>query len=169
MAISVDAQILIWGIKRQATKNREEMIERAVAFFRQCSNDHQQVYLPAQSFSEFLVGYDPAKRRELLTLLPRGFIVAPLDAKAAAIAADLQTNWNLLREIGAEFGTTRQQIKSDINVLASSIAVGAAYLYSEDAQMNRLAQGKMLVKGLPLVRPKAGHLFDPEDVDGPDC
>ena len=72
MSISIDAQILIWGIKRQATPNRQEMIERAADFFRQCSEDRQQVYLPAQSFAEFLVGYDADRRRQLIALLPRG-------------------------------------------------------------------------------------------------
>ncbi len=160
MSISIDAQILIWGIKRQATENRREMIGRSAAFFQQCSEDRQQIYLPAQSFAEFLVGYNDARRRQLIASLPRSIIIAPFDAKAADIAADLQTNWNSLKEIGVEYGLTRAQVKADINVLASSIAAGADYLYSEDAQMVRLAQGRIMVKGLPPVKKKLPGLFE---------
>jgi predicted nucleic acid-binding protein len=106
MAISVDAQILIWGIKCQATADRQHMIERAERFFQWCESDRQQVYIPAQALAEFLVGYDAEQRRQSLARLARGFLIAPLDAKAAVIAADLQTNWDQLKAIGAEYGLT---------------------------------------------------------------
>ena len=159
MAVSIDAQILIWGIKRQSTPNRADMIPRAVKFFQKCQDTRTQVFLPAQSFAEFLVGYTPEQRQQTLAVLPRTFIVKPFDAKAAAIAADLQRSWNDLREIMAEYGLTKQQVKSDINVLATSIAHGASHLYSEDEQMPSLAQGKILIARLPPAVEQRGLDF----------
>jgi predicted nucleic acid-binding protein len=154
MAISVDSQILIWGIKRQATPNRQHMIERAARFFQGCQQDHQQIYLPAQSLAEFLVGYTAEQRRQSLARLSQGFLIAPLDAKAAIIAADLQTDWNTrVKAVMQEFGLTRQQVKADINVLACAIAANASRLYSEDRQMISLANGKILVEPLPVSLP----------------
>lgn len=149
MAISIDAQILIWGIKREATENRKHMIERAAAFFSKCAADREKIWLPAQSLAEFLAGYDEAERAESLAALAESFVIAPFDAKAAAVAAELQYDWNKLKAIGEEFGLTKQQIKADINVLASSIAVEAAYLYTEDAQMKSFAQNKIIIRPLP--------------------
>ena len=149
MAIGIDAQILIWGIKRQATPNRQQMIPRAERFFRRCKDDGKRIYVPAQSLAELLVGYSAAQRRQTLATLPKSFLIAPFDAKAAAIAAELQHNWDHLKQVGSEYGITRQQIKADINVLASAIAAGASYLYSEDGQMKSFAQGKIIVCGLP--------------------
>lgn len=150
MAISVDAQILIWGIKRQATANRQHMIERAAAFFRQCDQNRTQIYIPAQSLAEFLCDYDADKRRQSLAKVARGFQIAPFDGKAAVIAAELMADWNQLRQIGDENGLTKQQIKADINVLASALAVNARYLYSEDRQMISFAKGRnIIIEKLP--------------------
>ncbi|HVC96887.1 MAG TPA: hypothetical protein VND64_24625 [Pirellulales bacterium] len=159
MAISVDAQILIWGIKRQATPDRQHMIDRAARFFRQCQREHQRIFLPAQSLAEFLVGYDAEQRRLSLARLSRGFLVAPFDAKAAVIAADLQTDWNKLKAIGDEFGLTKQQIKADINVLASALAVNASCLYSEDKQMKSFAQGRIIIRPLPTHLPPEDEAY----------
>jgi predicted nucleic acid-binding protein len=152
MAISVDAQILIWGIKRKATPARQNMIQRAAAFFRMHESDRQQIFLPAQALAEFLVGYDAEQRRQSLARLSRTFLIAPLDAKAAAIAAELQTNRAAIDETKEHFGLVKQHIKADINVIACAIAAGATHLFSEDGQMRTLAQGKIIVEPLPAIQ-----------------
>lgn len=151
MAASIDAQILIWGIKRQSTPNRADMIPRAAKFFQKCQENRTPIFLPAQSLAEFLVGYTAEKRRHTLATLPKSFIIKPFDAHAAAIAADLQRDWNELKKIMVEYGTTRAHVKADINVIATSIAAGASHLYSEDGQMTALAGGRIIVVGLPRI------------------
>ena len=129
------------------------MIARARYFFQQRAEENDQVIIPAQSLAEFLVGYTEEQCQQSLAALSKGFIIAPFDAKAAAIAASLQRDWNQLRKIAIKFGgLTKQQIKSDINVLASAIAAGASHLYS-DPQMPSFAQGKIIVERLPELPP----------------
>lgn len=152
MAVSIDAQILIWGIKSQSTPNRAGMIPRAAKFFKSCQENKTQLFLPAQSLAEFLVGYSSEQRRLTLEALQKSFVIKPFDARAAAIAADLQRSWNDLKNVMAEYGLTKQQIKSDINVIATSIAAGASHLYSEDEQMTSLAQGKLPIARLPMIQ-----------------
>src|SRR5205085_8675651 len=160
-ASAIDAQILIWGIKNQATPNRVEMIERARAFFRKCDEDRERIILPAQALAEFLVGYTDQQCRESLALLSKGFIIAPLDAKAAVIAAQIQRDVDLKGLMG-EHGIARQTIKADVNVVASAIAAGANYLYSEDGHMKALGLNRIIVKSLPVDRQRG--IFDREGV-----
>lgn len=151
MAIAVDAQILIWGVKKQATENRKHMIERASHFFEKCKSDRQQVFIPAQSLAEFLVGLSFQQQQQAISAISRSFVVVPFDAKAAMIAAELQQDWSGIKQIMAEHGVVKQHIKADINVLASAIAAGATHLYSEDGQMSSLARGKIIISKLPEV------------------
>src|SRR5438874_1320653 len=132
MAFSIDSQILIWGIKKQASPNRVDMIAKAEYFFAKCQEDRVQIMLPAQALAEFLVGYNEEQQGQCLGELSKGFIIAPFDAHAAAIAAQLQTDWNSLKKIMVQYGLSRPQIKADINVIATSVAAGASHLYSED-------------------------------------
>ena len=152
MHVSIDAQILIWGIKKQATANRAHMIARASAFFERCRNDRTKLILPAQALAEYLVGFDDATRNRSIVMLERTFIIAPFDAKAASVAASLQRDRDLLRDIGEEYGLRKQTIKADINVLASAIASGSTRLISEDAEMVKLAQGRIIVDLLPTIQ-----------------
>lgn len=146
MAISIDSQILIWAIKKQATENRREMIVRAEQFFLQCHERRETLILTAQALSEFLVGYDDAQVRASVAEISRSFVIAPFDTKAAVIAAELQRDWKQLR---AEHGGTKPTIKADINVLASSIAAGANYLFTEDARIAAIAKERIQVRPLP--------------------
>jgi predicted nucleic acid-binding protein len=158
MATSVDAQILIWGVKRQATSNRQQMIKRATAFFQKCREDNIRVIIPAQALAEYLVGFDDRTRYQSLAILQKAFIIAPLDGKAACIAAELQHNRDLIQGLQLEYGLTKQLIKADINILASSIANGASRLISEDGHMTAMAQGRILVEALPIgeYQPRLG-------------
>ncbi len=153
MSISVDAQILIWGIKKQATENRRDMIPRAEHFFRRCQERREQLILTSQALAEFLVGYSADQMRASLVVVSRTFIIAPFDAKAAVIAAELQSNWKQLRD---DHGGTKQTIKADISVLASSIAIGADYLYTEDPQIGTIAKGRIIVRPLPPIETQSG-------------
>jgi predicted nucleic acid-binding protein len=160
MAVSIDTQILIWGIKKQASANRRRMIERAEQFFARCAEAKERLILPAQSMAEFLSGYSDEQRVASYEQL-KNFIIAPLDAKAAAIAAKLQRDWDFLKDVAKDYGSTRQHIKADVNIIASSVAAGATMLYSNDLQMPRLAQGIIPVVELPEPSEQTSFIADP--------
>ncbi len=149
MAISIDSMILIWGIKREATQNRSDMIPRATAFFKQCRDDHERIIIPAPSLAEYLVKLPAEQRAKSIALFEKSFIIAPLDAKAAAIAADLQYDMDALKSLAKEYSISRQMIKADVYVLACSIAAGATAIYSCDEHLVRMAKGKIIVRQLP--------------------
>jgi hypothetical protein len=175
--ISVDAHVLIWGIKRQASANRAHLIGWAAEFFKACAARRDTLILPAPALAEALVGYSQAKRDESLAEIARSFFIAPLDAHAASIAASLYDK-SMVDQLIAEHGVTRQCIKADIYVIACSVAAKATHLISHDRHVKKLARGLVIVDELtsPVVAPsqpppeqhKANQrnkgLFD--DIDG---
>jgi predicted nucleic acid-binding protein len=151
---SVDTNIMIWGIKRQAEPGQEEMIERAVSFFSDLATRQIRVAIPAQALAEFLIRYSSEdERRRSLHAIERGFVVAPLDGKAAIIAAELWPGTEQLDAIRGTHNVTRQIVKADINVIASAIAIGATKLFShEHERFRRIAGSRIIVEDLPLIQ-----------------
>jgi predicted nucleic acid-binding protein len=146
--ICIDTNVLIWGVKRRATDNRKHMIQRAIDFFHQCKSNGIKIAIPAHVIGEFLVGYEQPALAGSLGVLQKAFRIVPFDAKAAAIAAELRRNKDLLNGIVEEYEVRRQVLNADVCILATAIAEGASHLVAEDAHMRKLAQGKILVKSL---------------------
>jgi predicted nucleic acid-binding protein len=167
MSFAIDAHVLIWAIKKEATANRQDMIVRADDFLRQCRTERREVFIPAHALAEFLAGYDDAQVHRTIISLSRSFVIAPFDAKAAIIAAKIQRDWNKIKQIANESGVDRCQIKADICIVASAVASGASTLYSHDRQMVSLAQGHgITVKELPPPRTQTSaqkNFLPPED------
>ena len=160
--ISIDTNVMIWGVKRVATPGQEPMIPLGVAVFEYCKREHLDIIVPTQVLEEFLVDYSDEERTRQLEIIQANYIVPPLDAAAAAIAAKLRHDKDLLDGIRQEFGITRQVIKADINILATSISAQATRVVAFDAHMRKLAQGMILVHTLPefvetVVAPSLSH------------
>lgn len=149
MPVSFDTMILIWGVKKKAHPDQQDMIPRAERFLQYLDERGERVLLPADVLAEYLGNIPPEQRAaEQHTLLTR-FPIVPLDTRAAIIAAELAFDKELWKKAQAEYQVTRQVVKSDISIIAESVAAGAHTLYSHDSKMQKLAQGKLLVKEIP--------------------
>ncbi len=146
--ISIDTHIMLWGVKEEASPGQEDKIPLAKAFLKHCRNDRITVVITTQVLAEFLVNYTEEERLEQAALAEKNFFVAPLDLRAAVIAAELSANKALLAEVRQSPEHSKQTVKADINVLAASISCGATRVISEDDSMAKLAQGKILVSDL---------------------
>lgn len=144
--ISVDTNVLIWGVQHRSAIGREHMIPIAKAFFAHVRDDKIPVVIPAQVLAEFLVLGTQEERDDALRKLDNNFVIAPLDFLAATIASELAANKKLLHDAKAEFGLTREIVKADIKVIAISMASGATRLITGNTkEMKSLAQGKIIV------------------------
>ena len=151
--LSVDTNIVIWGIKRQATSNRQHMIAKAIAFFEACQRDGTPIMLPAHALAEYLVDFDDAGRHASLAVMEKAFFIAPFDARAAVVASRLKQRKEAVAGVMRQFGVTRQTVTSDIAIIATSAAAGASRLISEDAQVLELAKGVIVAERLPEIPP----------------
>ena len=73
--ISLDTNVLIWGVKRRATQNRLYMLDRAQAFLKDCRDSRIRIMLAAQVVSEYLVGFDREAMRASLKILEKAFFL----------------------------------------------------------------------------------------------
>lgn len=143
--VALDCQVLVWGIRRQATPNRTEMIPRAEALIAGLEADRAArrafVVIPVPALGEFLIHEDESRHDAVTAELRRRFHLAPYDLPAASIAARI---WQQAQACGAypeliADGVTRQIIKVDTQILAVALAQGATVLYTEDPGRRTLA------------------------------
>lgn len=149
----VDTQVLIWGIKRQSTPNRVAMIERAEFFIEECRRTKTIIMIPSVVLAEFLAGYSAIDRPEIEKRVAANFFIAPFDAPAAAIAADIWSKKAERQRVQAALGTTRETIKADIQIVATAIAHKARRLLSEDGGVQAFSIGRIICEPLPVPPP----------------
>ena len=53
--VCIDTHIVIWGIKKQATKGQENMISRAESFLNWLDENKKKIIIPVPVISELLV------------------------------------------------------------------------------------------------------------------
>lgn len=148
--IAVDTSILIWGVRQESPEGREDLVARCVQLLRKYRSERRPIMVPSVVLAEYLVGCEKSSRETQRDIIGKNFFIAPFDAKAAAIAADLYDK-SMVDEIRTEMGIGKQCIKADIKILATAIAHGASHIYVNDEQMRVLAQGKIIVNGIPTL------------------
>jgi predicted nucleic acid-binding protein len=118
--------------------------------------------VPSIVMAEYLADFAPEKQKAQQAIIGRNFFVAPFDAKAATIAGELHSK-RLMKELRARSDIPRQCLKADVQIIATAIAHGAVRIYTDDGNFRKLAQGRIIVEDIPLVRPIPRDLFTDED------
>lgn len=153
MIFCVDSNIIIWGIKKQATQGQEEMISRAESFFAKADEYNDEIIIPSIVLAEILAPETPNVRARYLEVLTQSFIIADFDTRAALKYAELlHGRFPEIRRISDEAGIPRQKMKADHMIVAVAIVNGANAIYSTDPGLRTFASGYIDVRDLPLVR-----------------
>lgn len=148
--ICVDTQVLIWGIKEQASPGQKNMVPRAKAFLDGESED-TFIMVPSVVVGEFLMRVPPRLHPAVLNLMERGFVLPPYDVKAASIFSEL---WQARSADGTiedlkTSGELRSKIKADCQIVATAIAQEADVLISHDDGVAKFAGQRVLVREIP--------------------
>lgn len=138
--IAIDAQVLLWGIKKDATPNRAHMIGRAEHFLKELHKKSDRIMVPSQALQEFLVRYNDGDRASVLAIFERRFFVAPYDGRAAVIAAKMKADKEAWHASRSETGADKKCISADMIILATAIAHGAKKIVAEDDDLHNLAK-----------------------------
>jgi predicted nucleic acid-binding protein len=160
--VCVDTQVLIWGIKEDATPGQESMIEKAKHFFGRATESGETLLIPSVVVGELLMRVPPALHTMILNLIQRGFITAPYDLEAAAIFARL---WQERKDDGVieellQNGATRSELKADCQIVATALAAGATSIISHDTGVRRFAGDEIAVSELPAGVKQLAFLQD---------
>jgi predicted nucleic acid-binding protein len=145
--VCFDTQIIIWGIKKDATPGQEDMIVKAEHLIQQCEEERIQIIVPAIVVAELLSGLKPESYSEFTAFMQRRFMVIPFDTQAALHFAVMWRN----RKQSLIDAVTRTEMRTDYLIIATAKARGAKCIYSEDPHLSNFAQNYIEVKGLPSI------------------
>ncbi len=157
--ICLDTQIVIWGVKKQATPDQSEMILRAEYLLEKFQSNGTKILVPAIVVAEILAGIDERKHDQFTQSMNKFFIVPPFDTQAAQHFAKMWMANKALRNKLSTKGITRSEMKADCLIVATAVARGCSCVYSHDDQLGKFAHGHIDVKELPTVPAKQVELF----------
>ncbi len=146
--VCFDTQIIIWGVKKQATPEQEDNIEKARYLIAMCEEDGIKIMVPSVVVAELLCALEPRLHSAFSDLMHRQFIVPPFDTQAALHFAEI---WRNKKQIKEASGISRAEMKADFMITAIALARKADCIYSEDQGLKRFAQDFIDVKSLPTV------------------
>ena len=139
--VCLDANVCVWGIKRECTPGQEEMLEKAQMLLRQLGRTRKELLIPAPVVTELLCPVDTLDRQAVLERIYVNGRIGVVDARAAAISGAI---WNQHRENWADFyepggDGLRNRFKYDLLILGTAIANGAECIYTTDTGLINLA------------------------------
>lgn len=164
--ICLDTQILIWGVKEDASPGQEAMVEKAKMFVRAATENGDSLLVPSVVVGELLMRIPEDLHVMTINLIRRGFMTAAYDLEAAAVFARLwqeRTEDGVIEELRAA-GATRSEMKADCQIVATALASNAASLVSHDRGLKKFAGNEIKVIELPGGVTQLGLLegSDPE-------
>jgi predicted nucleic acid-binding protein len=153
MVYCIDSNIIVWGIKRQATSGQEEMIVRAEALFKRFDEYKDSIIIPTVVLAEILAPEPPVVRAKYLEILGKSFNIAQFDSRAAMKYAEIMhARFEEIKTIANTTGIHRQKMKMDHIVIATAIVNEANCIYSTDGGLKAFANGYIDVNDLPPIR-----------------
>ena len=155
--VCFDSNVVIWSICSESGAELAETelakIEKARHLLEECSRLQINVYVPSVALAEVISGCkDSQEATNLQRLLFKHFRIAPFDAFAANIYADL---WRLKKEFkqnGIQIDGARKALKADCMIIATAIAVKAKCIYTGDGEVEKFkkfAQSRIAISGPP--------------------
>lgn len=153
MIYCIDSNIIIWGIKKQATPGQEEMIARAEQFFFHADEYEDIILVPTMVLAEILAPEPPQIRAKYLEILSKNFVLVSFNEMASLKYAELLYNrFEDVRNIATSTNVTRQRMKVDHMIIATALVNNAAAIYSTDQGLKSFAQGYIDVRDLPPIK-----------------
>lgn len=162
---AVDTNLLIWGVRGAVDSSGRNLTERSQALFSDLRARKITVMVPSVVLAEYLRGQGSDKQSRAREVFGRNYFIAPFDARAAMIAAELwdASNPHAIKE---EHEVEGPSMRADYKIVATAIAHGATRIYANDGQFKAIAGGKILVDDVPLL-PVPGESGDSvEETEG---
>ena len=156
--VSVDTNILIWGIKNTASKGQEHMITQGQDFFKWLDDNKFKVIIPVPIITELLAPIGTDKHEDFLRTLHSKFRVVPVDEIAAVKCAEIwqaKKDDEELKQYREANKIARETMKYDFQIAACAIVRGAECLYSHDPHMQRFVGDLITVKEMPIIHKQA--------------
>lgn len=150
--VCFDTGPLIWGIQQRAHSSQQVMVDRTRRYIQHLSEENKRIMIPAPVMAEYLAGFsDEVERETQAQLLQKVFFIASFDVKAAQIAAEIESNRTLVKQVRDEHRLNNAQISTDIQIISIAVANSAEVIVAQDGQFEKLSQGRIIVIDVPSI------------------
>jgi predicted nucleic acid-binding protein len=162
--VALDTQVLIWGVKEEATPGQEVMIARAKRYMEHLSHGGQTVVVPTAVLAELLMRCPIEMHAAVMNLFNQGTDIAAFDPIAVRHFGRL---WHARQAAlaplkAANPSATREKLKLDCLIVATALAAKADLICSHDPFVAVFANGEIPVTQIPELPEQI-----PLDVDEP--
>jgi predicted nucleic acid-binding protein len=149
----LDTNIIIWGVKEEASDTQEAMIPRAKRLLQQLRDDKYQLIVPAIVLAEALVQVEAQDHPDFLRLMRRSFVISPFDGAVAGHFARLWYTYKqhpLVLEVIQNRERTRAMMKADCMIIATALSTRSAAIYTSNVKdFQRFRMPGLEIKDLP--------------------
>ncbi len=160
MIYCIDSQIFIWGIKKQCTEGQENMIERALHFFKKADEDGHHILIPTVVIAEILAPEPKETYPEYMKVITENFMIGEFNTLCAVRYANLLHNkFNDLKQFAHDNGIRREKMKTDFMVVATALAYNANVIFSNDKEVISYSKGLIPANNLPKISDQQLDLF----------
>lgn len=155
-----DTNLLIWGVQKVANAGQEYLIDRTARFIEHLDHQGAVIVVPSVVLGEYLLGTPKEEHAAVLRVFTRRFEIAPYDAPSAGLAAILWQDLKSGELAQSEWlkGKARAELKADVQWVATAIVHGANVIYSNDGDVEKIANGRIKVLEVPDI-PTQARLF----------
>ncbi len=161
--VCLDSDVLIWGLKKEASQGQEHMIPKTVAFIDYLYKAKKRIIIPAPILTELTWVLDEEQRANVIQKITKRFIVAPFDERAALICSKMLAQYQSMpqyEEIKLQLG--KRRLKYDTMIAAIAIANGCERLYTNNTEDYALASSFIRVEEIPYIPEQKEINFDNE-------
>lgn len=154
--VAIDAQIYIWGVKKQATAGQEVMISKSETFLNYLEENKSRIIIPTPVLTEVTRMNTPEEQEKIFEIIKDSFLVKPFDIMASKICAEMlykHLTVNDVRELeeAKEDGVTKKKVKYDCLVASIAAASNCSVLYTEDKWLHKFCQGFIKTSPIPPI------------------
>ena len=154
--VSLDTMVLVWALRKTATPGQEYRLQEAENLLTWITQFGHKILIAAPAAGEYLTGLTDSERASAFQVLSKHYFVKPFDLAAAALAAQIQTNLDM-KAFASGNQIPYPRLKTDTEIIATSIIGTAAYFITEDTALKTVHAGSMVVKTMkeaysPLVQ-----------------
>lgn len=153
--VCLDTQIIIWGIKGEATTGQEEMINKAENFLKYLDENKVKVLIPAVVIGELLMPLPHTEHDQFIKVVEEHFMIVPFDTAAASCFARLwkeKKDKGVIEKIRSDTSHTRAEIKVDCQIVAIAVTRKVNCIYSYDPGVKAFGEGFVKVEEIPDIK-----------------
>ena len=163
--ITVDTNILIWGVRGVSTPGQESRIPICRRLFEWFQERQERVVLTADCVEEYLVGGNPEQIASNLEMLRERFIILDYNPACWMKSAEIRLHSNFVNKIkDINPLATRVSIKADVRIVATALAHNVEKIYSDDRGVQAIARRSgLLCSGVPTIEEMAPDTKSPEN------